>query len=389
MNYNIDLSDREFFRYLKTNEHTDSYLTAVIKSRAAERSLFAIARRRQFRGEKMPFRGVVTTAISPDYFSDYYAGLAQAQDYTIGLVRQDGAILAWYPALPDDITQLPASGPLVTAIHQGTKHMVADVSPGDNAQRIFAFRRLPRQDVVVLVGASTAGIMRQWSEGMAYHLHLRCSGDAWPRSAVLVCGRAGAPRISRLCAAARGNLAASEHGARAAPGAEDGSSRPAHRRYRARLQQSADRDHRQHRPRAAPVCGQRSARGTLHERCQGSRSARSGADPRLLAFSRQQPHEVKLTDVNRLVRDMSELLSSTLGESVDDRDGARCRPMARCARSQRAGIGAAQPRGECARRHGRTAARLTIETSNAYLDEDYVPRKEPRSPGPVCAGRGL
>ena len=85
----------------------------MIKSRAAERSLFVIARRRQFRGEKLPFRGVVTTAISPDYFSDYYAGLAEAQGYTIGLVRQDGAILAWYPTLPENVTQFPASGPLV------------------------------------------------------------------------------------------------------------------------------------------------------------------------------------------------------------------------------------------------------------------------------------
>ena len=47
---------------------------------------------------------------------------------------------------------------------------MTDVSPGDNAERIFAFRHLPRQDVVVLVGASTAGITRQWAEEMAYHL---------------------------------------------------------------------------------------------------------------------------------------------------------------------------------------------------------------------------
>ena len=35
MNYNLDLSDREFFRSLKNNDHADSYLSGVIKSRAA------------------------------------------------------------------------------------------------------------------------------------------------------------------------------------------------------------------------------------------------------------------------------------------------------------------------------------------------------------------
>ena len=68
--FDLDLADRICYENLKNNDRVDSYLSGVIKSRAAERSLFVIARRRRFRGEKLPFRGVVTTAISPDYFSD-------------------------------------------------------------------------------------------------------------------------------------------------------------------------------------------------------------------------------------------------------------------------------------------------------------------------------
>ena len=374
MNYNIDLSDREFFRYLKTNEHTDSYLTAVIKSRAAERSLFAIARRRQFRGEKMPFRGVVTTAISPDYFSDYYAGLAQAQDYTIGLVRQDGAILAWYPALPEDITQLPASGPLVTAIHQGTKHTVTDVSPGDNAQRIFAFRRLPRQDVVVLVGASTAGIMRQWSEGMAYHLIF---GVPATLGLVALCWFAVVQtrRESLAYAQLREETSlrqSTEHALRQAQKMEAvgrltggiahdfnnlltaiiGNTDLALRRFAAsdpRVERSMS---------AAKEAAQRAA----------------ALISRLLAFSRQQPHEVKLTDVNRLVRDMSELLSSTLGESVTIETvlGAGLWRVALDPNELESALLNLAVNARDAMANG---GRLTIETSNAYLDEDYVTKE--------------
>src|SRR5690606_34338093 len=38
---------------------------------------------------------------------------------------------------------------------------------------------------------------------------------------------------------------------------------------------------------------------------------------RLLAFSRRQPLEPRAVDANRLVRDMQELLSRTLGEAVE------------------------------------------------------------------------
>ena len=166
----IDLSDRDFYQAIKNNENASPYLSALIQSRAADRSLFLIARRRLFRGERMPFRGVVTTAIAPEYFSDYYARLPGAQNYTVGLVRKDGAILAWYPPLPASVRQLPPNGPLVTAMHEGSRRIVTDVSPGDDSEELFAFSRIPREGVYVLVGASTSGIVRQWAQAMSYHL---------------------------------------------------------------------------------------------------------------------------------------------------------------------------------------------------------------------------
>lgn len=219
MNYNLDLSDREFYRFLKDNEKADSYLSNVIRSRAADRNLFLIARRRLFRGEKVPFRGVVTTAIAPEYFSDYYARLPAAQDYTVGLVRADGAILAWYPPVPEPITRLPANGPLVTAMQAGTSEFVTDVSPADNTERIFAFRRLPREGVYVLVGASKSAIVMRWAATIGYHLifgfpaTLALIGLCW---FALVQTRR---EFRRLRPTARGNDAAREHRACVAPGA--------------------------------------------------------------------------------------------------------------------------------------------------------------------------
>ncbi len=374
MNYSLDLSDRDFFQYLKGNERADSYLSGVIRSRAAERSLFLIARRRLFRGEKIPFRGVVTTAISPDYFTDYYAGLATAQGYTIGLVRQDGVILAWYPPLTDEVTRLPASGPLVTAIRQGARHMVTDVSPGDNVERIFAFRRLPRQDVVVLVGASKAAIVREWAAGIGYHLIF---GVPATLALVALCWFAvlQARRESIAYAHLREETSlreSTEHALRQAQKMEAvgrltggiahdfnnlltaiiGNTDLALRRFAAndpRVERSMG---------AAKEAAQRAA----------------ALISRLLAFSRQQPHEVKLTDVNRLVRDMSELLSSTLGEAVTIETvlGAGLWRVALDPNELESALLNLAVNSRDAMANG---GRLTIETSNAYLDEDYVTKE--------------
>ena len=100
---------------------------------------------------------------------------------------------------------------------------------------------------------------------------------------------------------------------------------------------------------------------------------------RLLAFSRQQPHEVRLTDVNRLVRDMSELLSSTIGEAITIETvlGAGLWRVALDPNELEAALLnlAVNSRDSMA-----DGGRLTIETSNAYLDEDYISKEGADSP---------
>jgi two-component system, NtrC family, sensor kinase len=379
MNHNLDLSDRDFYQFLKNNEHAETYLSELIKSRAADRTLFLIARRRVFRGDKLPFRGVVTTAIAPEYFSDYYARLPAAQNYTVGLVRRDGAILAWYPPLPEGVTRLPADGALVGAIQQGTQHIVTDTSPGDNAERIFAFRPIPRQNVYVLMGASTAGIVHQWESGILYHLIF---GVPATLALIALCWFA-------LMQTRRESIA-----------------------YAQLQEETSLRESTEHALRQAQKMEAvgRLTGGIAHDfnnlltaiignmdlairrlGGEGGRVERSMASAkeaaqraaalisRLLAFSRQQPHEVKLTDANRLVRDMSELLISTLGEAVTIETvlGAG---LWRVALDPNELETALLNLAVNARDAMPSGGRLTIETSNAYLDEDYIAKEGAQIP---------
>jgi signal transduction histidine kinase len=94
---------------------------------------------------------------------------------------------------------------------------------------------------------------------------------------------------------------------------------------------------------------------------------------RLLAFARRQPLEPKPLDCNRLVSGMSELLRRTLGEVVDMEvvlGGGLWSTFADPNQLENAMLNLALN----ARHAMPNGGRLTIETTNAYLDEAYVRR---------------
>ena len=100
-------------------------------------------------------------------------------------------------------------------------------------------------------------------------------------------------------------------------GAEDGSGRAAHRRHRARFQQSAAGHHRQPGDRPAPrrAGSVRRAR-SLHRRGATTSAKRAAAlTHRLLAFSRRQPLDPRPVNVNPLVASASKTCSAARSAS--------------------------------------------------------------------------
>ena len=92
---------------------------------------------------------------------------------------------------------------------------------------------------------------------------------------------------------------------------------------------------------------------------------------RLLAFSRQHPQEVKAVDINRLVQSMSELLRRTIGETITVETvlaGGLWKVAVDANQLENAILNLAVN----ARDAMPNGGRLTIETSNSYLDEAYV-----------------
>ena len=103
----------------------------------------------------------------------------------------------------------------------------------------------------------------------------------------------------------------------------------------------------------------------------------------LLAFSRQQPLDPKSTDVNKCVSDMSELLRRALGEHIAVETvlgGGLWRGFVDPPQLESAILNLAVNARDAMNENGK-GGRLTIETSNAFLDRAYADTHEEVEPG--------
>ncbi|MDB5687766.1 MAG: histidine kinase, partial [Rhizorhabdus sp.] len=105
---------------------------------------------------------------------------------------------------------------------------------------------------------------------------------------------------------------------------------------------------------------------------------------RLLAFSRQQPLAPVAIDANKLVSGMSDLLRRTLGEQISVEtvlSGGLWRTFADSSQLENAVLNLAVNARDAIVAAGHEGGRLTIETNNAHLDDEYARARSEVAPG--------
>ena len=354
----IDLSDRDWFVFQKDAREITTYISPVLQSRAADRRVIVISRRRNLPGSS-DFGGVATTAIAPDYFTDYYARLPSEPGSTVALMREDGVLLARHPPQDAQRTErLPAGASFFAAVAAAPDAGAYEsVSPLDGAERIVAYRKLPRHPVYIIAGREQSTIVREWMLAMTEHLLF-----GLPATIALVLLSWTALRRARRESLAHARLQqevarreSTEQTLRQAQKMEavgrlTGGIAHDFNNLLTAIMGNADL--------AARRLGSDEARVRRSLTSVSEAAKRAAAlVQRLLTFSRQHPQEVRTVDINRLVRDMSDLLQPHARRDRRGRSRARRRPVEDLARPEPARERDPQPRGQRTRRDagGRTA----------------------------------
>ncbi len=165
-----DFSDRDDFK-AQADSSAGTYVGDVhpSKKRAAGADLFDVSRRLPSADEA--FRGVITIAVRPRYFDDFYSMIEQSPGNFYALARADGGLLARYPAglLPSQ--QLSANSMLRLAIGRGLgQGLFSAKSEVDGRNRRVGFRKLPGYPVYAIAGIDTAAIRAAWLARAGGHL---------------------------------------------------------------------------------------------------------------------------------------------------------------------------------------------------------------------------
>ena len=144
------VGDRIYFQQLR-----DGAVWTVgtfVAGRASGRGQFPIARRIDHDGA---FAGAVISFVPIDLLSAFWRSMDLGSGSTVGLVRNDGWLVARHPALEEPLNIV---GHVLFTEHlrQGSEGFYGPVvSPADGVSRMVAYRRVDRLQLVATVGVST------------------------------------------------------------------------------------------------------------------------------------------------------------------------------------------------------------------------------------------
>jgi len=153
----IDVSDRDYFRVLKDDPATASYVSAPAWNHGTGAWTVFLARR--VSGGNGELLGIILGAIEVEYFNEFYQAISLSKDSTIALQRLDGIMLARFP--PTDALGKRFSS-AQRLLRDGVSGTLREPSPIDGLMRLKAAYRLTDFPVLVVTTKTEEAALANW-----------------------------------------------------------------------------------------------------------------------------------------------------------------------------------------------------------------------------------
>src|SRR4051812_12578050 len=352
--------DRAYLKAELAQEGGGIYIGHVVQIAATGVILFPVSKQRK--DSSGSFSGISLISVLPTAFETFYATLRANTSASYALIREDGAILARHPlpARPGTVLdQATGFGQLIQRSPAGGRYTT--ISGVDGLERRFAVRKLEGFPVYVSSSVETKEIIRGWAWEMAGYLAITLPAIALVCLFILLT----AQRTVAFYAEAE-RREALEQDMRQAQRIEAVGQLTGGIAHDFNNLLTVIIGNLQMAIRQLPDAKPR----TMLENAQRGAQRAAELTKRLLAFSRNQALDPKPVDVNRLVSNMSNLLGRTLGETIvieTVRGAGLWETEADVTELESAVLNLAVN----ARDAMPNGGKLTLETANAYLDEQY------------------
>jgi two-component system, NtrC family, sensor kinase len=367
--------DYDYFTVPRDHPDLPLYVGHIHESVSGGEPYFTLNRARRDAGGN--FAGVIEMSVLPSNFKRFYEQLTSSPGLGFSLLLEDGTVLARFPLLVGEEKLNPKTGFAQEIAAKPTGGLYNAVSQLDHKDYRVGLRRLPGFPVYVTAFVPVAAMQLEWMKGMAMHLIFGIPATILLFATVLVILR----RTERLYAETDQRLAAEESLRQAqrldAIGHLTGGVAHDFNNLLTIIignLESAKRQLDQWTDAAHFKLSQR-----IDHAMRGATRAAS-LTKRLLAFARQTPLRPSAIDVNRLLTGLSEFLQRALGEHIalEVVGAAGLWPAeADPAELETALVNIAVNSRDAMPDGGK----LTIETSNAYLDDLYCRGQPDLRPG--------
>jgi two-component system NtrC family sensor kinase len=367
-------ADRDYF-YAHVEADRGVYIGEVFKPRVrVAEPVFSVSRR--LHPEKSGFHGVIEASISPAIFQTFFTQLSPSSESYYALVREDGSFLARYPALEGS---LGGSTRIAKAAKAGsTKGMFTVVSVLDGIERQIGYKKIEGYPVYAMAGIKTSSLFSEWVSAIAVHLIFGV-----PATALLFAITGLTLQRTRRLYRETDRRAQAEEALRQSQKMEaigQLTGGVAHDFNNLLTIIIGNLDLAQKTLAKGGADAMTRLEMLVKNAMQGARRAAS-LTQRLLAFSRRQPLEPRPVRPDKLVQGMADMLRQSLGEAYEiEIVGAaglwqvEVDPVQLESAILNLAVNArdAMPGG----------GKLTVETSNTFLDENYA-----RQHSEVAAGQ--